>query len=99
MERENSVETQQQSASWPEHNLPSLPANNFAVGKVGDFVYLTFGELRPFSAGTPAIRPVGSMVLGTDGHKALTHLLAKALETEDLKELAAFIAETLQERR
>lgn len=98
---------------WPlEIDLPSLPANNFAIGKAGDFVYVTFGELRPLIARNVseekaeqlresgiAIKPLASVVLAADGHKVLTHLLVSALETDDLEELAVHIQKTLQERQ
>ena len=100
-------------AFWPiEHDLPSLPANNFAIARAGDFVYLTFGEVRPFIVQNPSeeqvkrlrkegvpIKLQASIVLANDGHKALTHLLVNALELEDLKELADHIQGLIQERQ
>ena len=99
-----------QKTAWPSRlDLPTLPANNFAVGKVGDFTYLTFGELDPFTTGSfpsteadrPEVRikPLASLVMGRDVHRALTHLLAQALEIEDLKELAQFVQDALRERQ
>jgi len=107
---QNSDEKTQGTAAWPSQlDLPTLPANNFAVGKVGDFTYLTFGELDPFTtgsfsppgSGTPEVRikPVASIVLGQDGHKVLTRLLVQALETEGLEELARFVQDALHQRQ
>jgi hypothetical protein len=100
-------------ALWPiEHDLPSVPANQFAIAKAGDFVYLAFGEVRPFILQNPSeervkqlheegvpIKVQASIVLANDGHRALTHLLANALGLEDLKELAEHVQNLIQQRQ
>jgi hypothetical protein len=100
-------------AFWPiERDLPSLPANNFAIAKAGDFVYLTFGEVRPLIFQNPPedqvkrlreegvpIKLQASIVLANDGHRALTHLLVNALGSEDLKELAEHVQNLIQQRQ
>jgi hypothetical protein len=100
-------------ALWPiEPGLPSMPANNFAIAKAGDFVYLTFGEVRPLilqnfseeqmkqlrEEGVP-IKLQASIVLANDGYNALTHLLVNALEPKDLEKLAEHIQELIQKRQ
>jgi hypothetical protein len=100
-------------AVWPiEDDLPSLPANQFAIAKAGDFVYLTFGEVRPFVLQNPSeeqvkrlreqgvpIKLQASIVLANDGHNALTRLLVNALELKDLEELAEHVQDLIQQRQ
>lgn len=85
-------------AIWPEViDLPSLPSNQFSIVRTGDFVYLTFGEFRPpFLRQTNKeqkneisypIRPHASIVLTSQGHKALVALLLNALAPDDLQEI------------
>ena len=94
---------------WPvEHNLPSLPVNQFAIAQTGDFVYLTFGEVRPLGVGATEdqlrehgplfVEPHASVVVTPNGHKALTFMLLKALDKEGLAEALKQIQEQLEEK-
>lgn len=85
-------------AVWPEViDLPSLPSNQFSIVRTGDFVYLTFGEFRPPLLGQAneeqkreAKHPIkihASLVLTSQGHKALAALLLNALAPEDRQEI------------
>jgi hypothetical protein len=98
---------------WPvDIDLPTLHCNNFAIAKAGDSIYITFGEVRPlFLSGYPSadieqlrqqgvlIRPLASIAVAGDGHKALTQLLVNALETGDLAELAELIQRRIQDQQ
>ncbi|MEP0763478.1 MAG: hypothetical protein HRF48_12160 [Chloroflexota bacterium] len=98
---------------WPvDIDLPTLHCNNFAIAKAGDSIYITFGEVRPLflSGYSPAdieqlrqqgvlIRPLASIAVASDGHKALTQLLVNALEIGDLADLAEHIRRRIQDQQ
>jgi hypothetical protein len=98
---------------WPlEVDLPSLPANHFAVNVGADIVHIVFGECRPLITKDLSpkaielarehdgiqIKPLASIVVTPNGHKVLIRLLISALETDDLEEIAEHIQKT-QERK
>jgi hypothetical protein len=97
---------------WPlEHDLPSLPANQFAVSRSEDFIYLVFGELRPLILKEPSeeqvaqirehgvlIKPVASIAVTPGGYLKLTNLLVNILNTDELAGLAEHIQNILDKR-
>lgn len=100
---------------WPlQHELPTLPANHFAISKTEEGIYLTFGELRPLiitgersqkqlehirEQGEVRINPLALIYVTENGFNAFLRLMVKSLETEELNELVAYIQEQLNERQ
>ncbi len=97
---------------WPlKHDLPTLPANQFAFSRTTDGVYMTFGELRPLTitedsaqkhreelmaSGRIEIQPLAVVFVTEKGFEALLKLMVNALDRAELKTMAQHITRLLE---
>jgi hypothetical protein len=100
---------------WPvDYDAPSFHADQFAVSRTGEVVYIIFGEVPPpivtelnkekklealRERGYVPIKPRVSVVVSSHGYQALTNLLVKSFKRDELEKIAQYVQELLQENR